>query len=151
MTMSNTERWFMNAYLKVLLSKEDSAAGVSLIEHEMPNGFVVPLHVHDAEDETFYLLEGSVRFMVGEQVLDAHVGQALHVRGGVKHALRVTSPTARFLTVTNGAFEDVVRELSEEAQSPRIPAGADLRELDEQKLVATCERHGIEFVGPPID
>jgi quercetin dioxygenase-like cupin family protein len=151
MTMSNTERWFMNAYLKVLLSKQDSTAGVSLIEHEMPNGFVVPLHVHDAEDETFYLLEGSVRFMVGEQLLDAQVGQALHVRGGVKHALRVTSPTARFLTVTNGAFEDVMRELSEEARSPRIPTGTELRELDEQKLVSTCNRHGIEFVGPPID
>jgi hypothetical protein len=89
--------------------------------------------------------------MVGEQLLDAQVGQALHVKGGVNHALRVTSPTARFLTVTNGTFEDVVRELSEEALSPRIPAGADLRELDEQKLVSTCERHGIEFVGPPID
>ncbi len=149
--MTDNDRWFMNAYLKILLPKAESAAGVSLIEHTMSEGFAVPLHVHNEEDETFYILEGKVRFKVGERTLEASPGKSLHVPGGTVHAFRIVSPIARFLTLSNGAFEDMVREASVQAEELALPPAAPFTEADQQMLAAICNRNGIEFVGPPIN
>lgn len=149
--MSENDRWFMNAYLRILLPKAQSAAGVSLIEHTMAEGFAVPLHVHNDEEETFYLLDGKVRFRVGERTFEAGGGESLHVPAGTVHGFRVISPTARFLSISNGRFEDMVREASVEAGAAALPPAAPCTEADQQKLAAICNRNGIEFVGPPID
>jgi quercetin dioxygenase-like cupin family protein len=150
-TMSENGRWFMNAYLKILLAQSESAAGVSIIEHDMLGGFFVPPHVHHTEDETFYMLEGQVRFMMEGDIVEHVAGQSLHVPGGKRHALKVLSPRARFLTVTNGNFEAMVRAFSVPAKHPGMPPQVPMTTEDQQKLAMLCNRNGIEFVGPPID
>ncbi|MBO3759584.1 cupin domain-containing protein [Ciceribacter sp. L1K22] len=149
--MSDNGRWFMNAYLNILLSQTESAAGVSLIEHDMLGGFFVPPHVHHHEDETFYILEGSFRFMLDGQISELASGATLHVKGGRTHAFKVLSPRGRFLTITNGRFESMVREASVAAERPEIPPQVPFAAEDQQRLFALCNRNGIEFVGPPID
>ena len=149
--MSENGRWFMNAYLNILLSQAESAAGISLVEHDMLAGFFVPPHVHHKEDETFYILEGQVRFMVEGEVREVGAGESLHVPGGKVHAFKILSPRARFLTITNGPFEDMVREASVPAERPEIPPQAPFTAEDQQTLALLCNRNGIEFVGPPID
>ncbi len=149
--MSENSRWFMNAHLTIHLAKAESAAGISLIEHEMLAGFFVPPHVHHREDETFFLLEGEVRFMLEDEIFEKTVGESLHVPGGKKHAFKVISDRARFLTVTNGTFEAMVREASVPAERPEIPPQLPFTNQDQEILSALCNRNGIEFVGPPID
>ncbi len=149
--MTENDRWFMNAYLKILLPQTQNAAGVSLIEHLMAEGFVVPLHVHNAEDETFYILDGAFRFKVAERTFEAGAGESFHVPAGTIHAFRVISPVARFMTISNGRFETMVREGSVEAAEAALPPHAAFTEADLEKLAAICNRNGIEFVGPPID
>lgn len=149
--MTDQDRWFMNGYLRILLSKSDNPAKVSLIEHTMPGGSAVPLHVHNQEDETFYVLEGNMRFRVGDEVFEAGPGQALHIADGTHHAYRVLSREAKFLTLSNGAFENMVREASVPAQHPGLPRAVEFSEADLQRLGVICNRNGIEFVGPPID
>lgn len=149
--MSDSHRWFMNAYLIIHLPKSQNAANVSLIEHHMMEGFVVPLHVHHKEDETFYILEGRFRFRSGDQTIEAGPGDALHVPGGIVHGFRVLSPLGRFLTVTSGAFEDMVKAASVPAQSKSLPPQEPFTAEDQARLTELCNRNGIEFVGPPID
>ena len=149
--MPENGRWFMNAYLNILLSKADSAAGISMIEHDMLENFFVPPHVHHAEDETFYILEGTARFMIDGAIVEMSTGDSLHVPGGQAHAFKIVSPRARFLTITNGPFENMVREASTPAERPEIPAQAPFNAEDQRRLAELCELNGIEFVGAPID
>lgn len=148
--MNSNDRWFMNAYVKILLPKADSAAGISVVEHQMAQDFVVPLHVHNDEDETFYILEGSVRFQVEDRIFDAIPGQSFHVPGGTRHSFRVISPVARFLTISNGPFEDMVREASVPAEYPGLPPAAPFGQAQQEQLAAICNRNGIVFLGPPV-
>jgi quercetin dioxygenase-like cupin family protein len=141
---------FMNALVTIHLSRGDSAAGVSLIEHRMARDFSVPLHRHD-EDETFYVLDGTVRFQAGDKTLDLKTGASLHVPRRTAHAFKVLSPEARFLTVTTGRFEEMVRAFATPAASADLPPQVPSTAADTERLVALCTAHGIDFVGPPID
>lgn len=149
--MSNEHRWFMNAYLRIILPKADSAAGVSIMEHKMLQGFGPPLHVHNNEDETFYILEGRFRFRLGDQTVERGVGEFVHIPGGTVHTFRVLTPIGRFLTVTNGAFEDMVVEASVPAAFPDLPEQAPFTLEDQNRPGILCNKAGIEFLGPPIE
>lgn len=149
--MSDRNRWFMNAYLKIILPKAESAAGISIMEHKMLEGFGPPLHVHNLEDETFYILEGRIRFRVGEETLERRAGESLHVLAGTAHTFRVLSPIGRFLTVTNGAFEEMVVSASVPAGFDDIPEQAPFTPQDASRLAILCNQNGIEFLGPPIE
>ncbi|WP_295855403.1 cupin domain-containing protein [uncultured Xylophilus sp.] len=143
--------WFTTARLSILLSKTQNTGGISLIEHRMPRDFAVPLHVHVDEEESFCMLDGEVRIRVGEEIRLLTPGESLAVPAGLPHSFRVVSGEARFLTVTTGRFEDMVRSLARPAQGPGLPPQEAPTADQIDALVAACARHGIEFRGPAVD
>lgn len=65
-----------------------------------------PLHVHQNEDEWFYMLEGAVTFHVGGQSHRGEVGAFVSFPRGIPHTFTVESGVARFLVLnTPGGFE----------------------------------------------
>lgn len=142
---TENDRWFMNALVRIRLSKAESAAGISVLEHLMRQDFEVPAHRHD-EDESFYILEGRLQFHLEGQLRELATGDVLHAGRGMVHAFRVLSPTARFLTVTTGSFEDMVRAASTPAQRLELPPQKPLTDTDLASLAALCREHGIEFL-----
>ena len=74
-----------------------------------------PLHVHEHEDELFYVLEGEHVFQVGDQRFQAGPGRLVFAPRGVPHAQRRVEPrTGRILVLTSPAgFEGFFRELAE--------------------------------------
>src|SRR5919108_3167638 len=60
------------------------------------------LHVHDNEDELFYVLEGEHVFQVGEHEFQAGAGDLVFAPRGVPHAQRRVVPrTGRILALTS--------------------------------------------------
>ena len=49
------------------------------------------VHSHEANDDVFYVLEGTLRFTVGDQQVDARPGAFLRVPAGVPHDFANTS------------------------------------------------------------
>jgi quercetin dioxygenase-like cupin family protein len=143
--------WFTTARLTIHLARQQNRDGISLIEHRMARDFSVPLHVHEDEDENFYVLDGQVRFKVGGELRTLGTGEALSVRAGLAHSFRVVSEEARFLTITTGRFEDMVRSLSRPADDEGLPPQLEPTPEQIDTLVRACSAHGITFVGPPVD
>lgn len=48
-------------------------------------GWQCSLHRHEVKDETFYVLNGKVRFELGDEVYILGPGDSVHVPTGVKH------------------------------------------------------------------
>ena len=142
--------WFTTARLTIHLSQKDNADGLTLIEHHMAEGFSVPLHVHRNEDESFYILQGEVRMQIDDQVRQLIPGDALTVSGGTPHSFRVVSPEARFLSMTTGQFEEMIRSLARPAESEGLPPQAESTDEEVAALVSACATHGIEFQGPAV-
>jgi quercetin dioxygenase-like cupin family protein len=67
----------------------------SLWEDVRKPGSEPPLHVHHASDETFYILEGAMRFLIGDQLHDAGPGDVVFAPRGIPHAFKMKSAVAR--------------------------------------------------------
>ena len=48
--------------------------------------WIAPLHVHHADDEAWYVLEGTLRLRLGEEIVEAGPGAAVLAPKGTPHA-----------------------------------------------------------------
>lgn len=92
-----------------------TAGAVEVLEYEMAPGFQGPApHVHARTDETFYVLEGEVRFWVDGREVVAGPGACVYVPRGLPHTFSGHGESgARFLeVVTPGHFSGYFEELA---------------------------------------
>jgi mannose-6-phosphate isomerase-like protein (cupin superfamily) len=77
--------------------------------------WIAPLHVHHADDEAWYVLEGTLRFRLGDEVFEAGPGSAVMAPKGTPHAYgnaRRGEP-ARYLLVMTPRIRTLVERLHE--------------------------------------
>jgi quercetin dioxygenase-like cupin family protein len=138
--------WCVGVLTTVKTDAEQPPGAYAIIEDLAPKGSGTPLHVHQEDDETFYVLEGELTFYLGEEApLQASPGPFVHIPGGTVHAFRVASATARYLIITTPHHMSFYRAISEPAQTRSIPPEAP---LDMAMIGAACEAYGVDFVGP---
>jgi quercetin dioxygenase-like cupin family protein len=82
-----------------------------------------PYHVHRAEDETFYVLEGTLEFISGERRLTDGPGSYVFLPRDIPHGFRVigTSPARFLVLITPAGFEGFVMEMGQPASALRLP------------------------------
>ena len=91
-----------------------------------------PLHVHDRDDECFYVLDGALPVRCGSEGFDAATGSLVFLPRGVPYRFRAAGPAARLLVAVPGGIEDYFREIN--------AASGD----DERTQIGV--RHGIRVV-----
>jgi mannose-6-phosphate isomerase-like protein (cupin superfamily) len=98
--------------------KADSAetqGAWSLLEYVAPPHFEGPaLHWHAKTTEAFYVLDGTVSFVIGEQTITAGPGAFVRIPTGVAHTFfNAIAAPVRFLTFcTPGGFEQYFDDLA---------------------------------------
>jgi mannose-6-phosphate isomerase-like protein (cupin superfamily) len=101
-----------------------------------------PLHLHRREDESFYILEGTFAFQIGDCTLTATAGWFMTAPKGTAHAYKnIGSTPARMLTLfVPAGIENFFEDLS------KLTAAGT---LDIDHIVAVSAKQGIEVVSPP--
>ncbi len=122
-------------------------AAYSLIEWTVAPGIPSPpLHVHRMTDESFYVLDGTFGFQVGERTFDGAAGAFFFVPRGTEHTFWNRGPTLAkvLVTISPAGFERYFEELAEGLSSAggSVEAALDIRR-------ALSGKHDIEVVGPP--
>jgi quercetin dioxygenase-like cupin family protein len=137
--------WFIENLAEVLEARED----YSLVRMHSPAGGQPPLHVHEHEDEGFYVLEGSLTLWVGDEppvkLVPGEYALAPH---GVPHTYRTGDAGGVYLvTSAPGTFVPFMREAGEPALQPSLPVldGPP----DAERLARIAAAHGITILGPP--
>jgi quercetin dioxygenase-like cupin family protein len=85
-----------------LLSGADTDGRFALTEFVMapPPAPGPPLHVHAAEEETIYLIDGQLKVTLREQIAELSSGAIAHIPRGVPHTLaNIGTDSARLLIV----------------------------------------------------
>jgi quercetin dioxygenase-like cupin family protein len=141
--------WFLDALLTWKATGASTDGQWELVEQLGPHGFGPPVHSHDRESEGFYIIEGELSFILGEERLSAPAGSFVYIPPAMKHAFVVESSQAKFLTfVTPAALEAFLDELSVPAAARRLP-GPLAEPLDVERFAAAAAKHGQKVHGPP--
>jgi hypothetical protein len=107
-----------------------------------------PPHIHTRQDETFYLLEGQVEFLVGEETIVAGAGEFVNIPRGTCTASRTPAPRRRGWCSLSRP--PAIEHWFEETLEP-APNDIDVEDVpDDVGEVAArydaAARYGIEFV-----
>ena len=114
--------WLVDVLWLVLADGRDTGGRFSLMEQLLPQGSGPGPHKHTWSDETFYMLDGQITLLVGEEIRVARKGDFVMVPRDTRHAFRVDSPTARFLNgYTPASMEALITELATPATARTLP------------------------------
>lgn len=119
------------------------------VEGLADKNMAVPLHVHSVEDEVWYVLDGEIEFIVGDEHRIGTAGTFLYIPRGTPHTFMVRSETARWFGFgTPAGLDQWFFETGEPAQSLTIPPPPDAPP-DVAAIVASLQRYGTDTLGPP--
>jgi quercetin dioxygenase-like cupin family protein len=137
--------WFLDNLLTIKAAK-DHGAEFGVLENAMPAGSHTPFHVHDGEDEAFYVLEGNlVVHLDGGRLVEAGPGAYVHIPRGTPHGFVTRSPVRLLVLCGVDGFVEMAREAGVPAPRRELPP---MTEPDVPRLAAACERHRIRLLGP---
>jgi quercetin dioxygenase-like cupin family protein len=145
--------WAMGSLFEHLVAAGDTDGlfAVSLVTQ--PPGVATPLHRHTREAESFYVLEGELRYRAGEETYELGEGCFIYLPKGLPHAFRILGDRpARFLALTApGGLMSLYDEVGIPALERRLP-GADGQPLEVElpKWGEVGPRYGLEVVGPGL-
>ena len=146
-----TSVWYMGNLFTILAGSEENGGRFALIEMLAPKGTEPPRHVHQREDEAFYMLEGEITFYIGDETYVATPGKFVFAPRGIPHSWVVeTDVVHKLVTLTPGGAEEHFRDprFSGPALTPTLPPPPEVPP-DMAALVADMERYDVEVVGPP--
>jgi quercetin dioxygenase-like cupin family protein len=140
--------WWQGGLYRMKARAEDTGGTFGLVEASLYRGFGPPLHVHRREDEALYVIEGEIRFRLGEDEFVRGPGSWVWGPRDVPHTFKVESDDARALIlVSPGGFERMF-EIGgvPVSDSPQPPA----QEYNPEHAVAISKQFGFDVVGPQL-
>jgi quercetin dioxygenase-like cupin family protein len=141
--------WFLQNRMTVKATAELTGGAYGLVESWIAPGASPPLHIHRLEDEAFWVLEGTVRFHVGDEEVTAGPGSYVFAPRDIPHSFIVEGDSAaHMLTLLSpGGGEQFFVDGGVEAAGPGLPAEPV---IDIPKLQSLGPRYGNEIIGPPL-
>jgi mannose-6-phosphate isomerase-like protein (cupin superfamily) len=81
-------------------------------ESTSPERPIAGLHIHHEDDEAWYVLEGTLGFQVGDEILTAPAGSAVLVPKGTPHTYWNEGPgEARYILVMSPQTRALIEEI----------------------------------------
>jgi quercetin dioxygenase-like cupin family protein len=115
---------------------------LTLFENVIGPGDGPPLHKHSGEDESWYVLEGRLRFRLGDMLRDAPAGSFVFVPRGTPHCFQNTEamPARIIVIFTPSGMERFFDRYA------ALPEGSDPRSA----FASVGHEFGMEVIGPPL-
>jgi mannose-6-phosphate isomerase-like protein (cupin superfamily) len=143
--------WAMGSLFERLAGAADTAGGLSAAVVTQPPGIATPLHVHTREAEAWFVLDGTLTYRAGAELVRLAAGDFLYLPRDVPHAFRTTGSTpVRYLALTlPGDLLDLYDEVGRPAEHRGLPDGG-VPPADIARWLELGPRYGLQVVGPPI-
>jgi len=118
---------------------EQTGGALTAIESVIAPGEGPPLHVHPAEDEVLWVIEGTLGFRLGEERAEAPAGTFVFVPRTVPHAFRNvgTGPARILVLFTPAGMERFFDAFAGMSGGP-------------EAFAAAGRQAGMDVVGPPL-
>jgi mannose-6-phosphate isomerase-like protein (cupin superfamily) len=103
-----------------------------------PPSYIAPLHIHRADDEAWYVIEGALGVRVGDEDIDVPAGGGVLVPRGTVHTFWNPAPgPTRYLLIMTPRIKRLIDLLHERT------------EMTPEEVAAAFREHDSEFLGWP--
>ena len=113
--------WWLDILWIILVKGEETGGRYSLMYEALPAGSGAPPHKHTWSDEHFYILEGEIAFLVGDEIKVGKKGDFIFVPRNTRHAFRVEKEAVFLNGYTPAGLELAIIEMAMPAPSRTIP------------------------------
>jgi quercetin dioxygenase-like cupin family protein len=144
--------WGPGDKVTFLVTGEQSGGACFIFETMVPPGGGPPPHLHRHEDESFYLLQGTLTIHAGGSTYHASPGDFIHLPRGIVHSFKNEGNVdARMLVTASPAgpvgvqkfFEEAFYPATDRLVSPPLVTGELMG-----RMKAAVAKHGLEFAHP---
>ena len=128
--------------LDVKISGNDTDGNLAIFEQtSVSQGRGTPLHIHNAQDEIFYVIEGSYKFQVGDDKYDLTTGDSIFLPRKVAHAWTQVSEKGRMMVTMQpaGKLENFFVTMAALDHQP-----------SQQEIAKIFSDNDMQVVGPPL-
>lgn len=144
--------WHLGALMTFKALTSETNGKVWALEGFADKHMAVPLHAHAREDEMWFVLEGEIAFILGDETRVGGPGTFVYIPRGVAHTFQIKSDTARWFGVgIDGTLDQWFFETGEPAQALTLPpppaAPPDERAIN--AIVASLKAYGTDTLGSP--
>lgn len=124
-------------------TSRESGGAHALLEMTVQPGSGTPPHIHHAEDEMFYVLEGDLSFWCGDTKTAARAGSFVAIPRGTVHrwANESDRPARSLVLLVPGGFDDFLIRIGKPLADPRQPASPPTREEIDFAISIAPEYH----------
>lgn len=140
--------WVADGVHTLIVEGDATDGRYALVELNVTPGTGTPMHIHLAEDEMFYVLEGEVSFWAEGEKTVATPGTFVHIPQGTVHGWRNEGSTdARFLnSVTPAGFEQFFAAIGTPI-SPAHPTPPPVGPEFGEKIARLAPTYHMQIVG----
>ena len=139
--------WVMGGVIDVKLDAEKTGDAFTLLEITNPPGGGVPPHVHERDDETVVLVEGTVTALIDGAPEQMSPGDVVFIPRGVVHAFEAGDAGARVIAITSpGGSESMLRDGAPAKTGQEPPP--EMGEAEIGAMMAAAAGAGLNFLPP---
>jgi mannose-6-phosphate isomerase-like protein (cupin superfamily) len=122
---------------ELVATRDQTGGALGLFRQTIAPKSGPPTHIHQAEDEFFYVVSGEFKVKLGDRIMSVPAQSVMFVPRGTAHTFQNvgTEPGVLLVGVTPGGFE----KMFEERQG-----------VDAETNRALMKMHNMEVVGPPL-
>lgn len=142
--------WGPGDLYTLLVTGEETNNAFFQFEAVVPQGGGPPPHVHSTEDESFYVVSGSLEILLGDKTYQARRGDFVYIPRGTVHRFKnVGGDTAmQLVTFVPAGMEKFFQEVFPEAKD-RNAAPPPVTEDLIRRMNEAAPRYGLKLVPPP--
>jgi quercetin dioxygenase-like cupin family protein len=128
--------------LDVKISGSDTDGDLAIFEQtSLSQGKGTPLHIHNTQDEIFYVLEGAYKFQVGDDKFDLATGDSIFLPRQVAHAWTQVSEKGKMTVIVQPAGK---------LENFFVTMAALNHEPNQQEIAKIFADNDMQVVGPPL-
>ncbi|SIO36548.1 cupin domain-containing protein [Chitinophaga niabensis] len=143
-------RSYQGGYFRTLIAPDQTGNALALLELTLPQGAEPPAHIHNNEDESFYVVEGQVSVSVAGSATVLNPGEALFAPRNVPHSFRILTEKATIINlITPGTLWNYFIEFSSPIEGiPQIaiPSIAPPEDILKQMINVITDRYKVSFI-----
>ncbi|MBT2407501.1 MULTISPECIES: cupin domain-containing protein [unclassified Streptomyces] len=139
--------WMMNGLYEVKASSEETGGAMTVMEMTVPEGMGPPPHTHPGT-ESVYVIEGTVRYHIGDETFEGGPGSFFHIPEGTVERFEPTSTARLLITYVPGGVDKFFAEAGEPAQRRELPPQSKTPP-DIDRLIEISNRHGMQMQPMP--